>query len=210
MRTAILAAAVPAAFIATCMPADAKAKHPRHHHHRHHTHHDDVQARRADLIAPLAVKIGEIQEACGSRLISAHRPGARIAGSGHPSLHSVLPARAADMSGNPRCIYGHLQGWRGGYSIDYDRVRHVHISWSPPGSGYLAGKEWHARFAHYGGGHRHHRYAHRAPSQALLEPVDYVAAAAAPVSPQWHAVAERAHAYAASCGLTDLDRTVCR
>lgn len=208
MRTAILLATIPAALIAAAVPAEARANHSRHHQ-RHHVH-GDIQARISDLDHTLAVKVVELKEACGSRLISAHRPGARIAGSGHPSLHSVYPARAADMSGNPSCIYAHLQGWRGGYSIDYGRVRHVHISWSPPGSGYLAGKEWHARFAHYGGGGHHHRYArHHTPSQALLGDLDYVPAPGHQ-SAQLHAVAERAHAYAASCGLTDLDRTVCR
>jgi hypothetical protein len=119
----------------------------------------------SDLIGPLQSKVTEIQSACGARLVSGYRPGARVAGSGHPSLHSVYPARAADMSGNPSCIYSHLQGWQGGYSTDYGRVRHVHFSYSPPGAGYLAGKEWHARFAHYSGGHHHsggnHRYARR-------------------------------------------------
>jgi hypothetical protein len=119
-----------------------------------------------DLVSALRSKVSEITSACGSRLISGYRPGARVAGSGHPSLHSVYPARAADVEGNPSCVYSHLQGWAGGYSIDYGRVRHVHISYSPPGSGYLAGREWHARFAHYTGGqhrsaHRHHRYALR-------------------------------------------------
>jgi hypothetical protein len=119
-----------------------------------------------DLISTLQSKVSEIMSACGSKLISGYRPGARVAGSGHPSLHSVYPARAADMAGNPACIYSHLQGWAGGYSTDYGRVRHVHLSYSPPGSGYLAGREWHARFAHYTGGHhsyvrRHHRYALR-------------------------------------------------
>jgi hypothetical protein len=93
-------------------------------------------------------------------LISAHRPGAVVAGSGRASLHSAYPSRAADMAGNPSCIYAHLHGWRGGYSVDYSRVKHVHISWSPPGSGHMAGREWHARFNHYGGGRRRH-YASR-------------------------------------------------
>jgi len=121
----------------------------------------------SDLTPTLSKKVSEIMSACGARLISGYRPGARIAGSGHPSLHSVYPSRAADLAGNPHCIYAHLQGWPGGYSSDYGRVRHVHISYSPPGSGYLAGREWHARFAHYGGGdhrftqRRHRRYAMR-------------------------------------------------
>jgi hypothetical protein len=122
----------------------------------------------SDLTPTLAKKVSEITSACGSRLISGYRPGARVAGSGHPSLHSLYPSRAADVSGNPHCIYMHLEGWAGGYSTDYGRVRHVHISYSPPGTGYLAGREWHARFVHYGsGGHhrftqrRHRRYAMR-------------------------------------------------
>jgi hypothetical protein len=113
----------------------------------------------SDLTSALASKVSEIISACGARLTSGYRPGARVAGSGHPSLHSVYPARAADVAGNPSCIYSHLQGWQGGYSTDYGRVRHIHISFSPPGAGYLAGREWHARFGHYeGGGYRsHHR-----------------------------------------------------
>jgi hypothetical protein len=115
----------------------------------------------SDLAGTLQSKVSEIMSACGARLVSGYRPGARVLGSGHPSLHSVYPARAADMSGNPGCIYAHLQGWQGGYSIDYGRVRHVHISYSPPGTGYLAGKEWHARFAHYSGGHNRYARRHR-------------------------------------------------
>ena len=64
------------------------------------------------------------------------------------SLHAS--GRAVDMKGNPSCIYAHLHGWPGGYSIDYGRVHHVHIS--------LGGREDGLRFAH--GGHRRH-YAHR-------------------------------------------------
>ena len=112
-----------------------------------------------DLIAALRTKVSEIISGCGSRLVSGYRPGAHVAGSGRLSLHSTYPARAADLSGNPSCIYSHLHGWAGGYSIDYGRVRHVHLSYSPPGSGELAGREWHARFAHYAGGH-HRGYAH--------------------------------------------------
>ena len=121
----------------------------------------------SDLTSTLATKVSEIVHSCGARLISGYRPGARVAGTGHASLHSAYPARAADLSGNPSCIYSHLHGWQGGYSTDYGSVRHVHISYSPPGSGYLAGREWHARFAHYGGGHHgfarrhHHRVAMR-------------------------------------------------
>lgn len=201
-RAAVLVCAtVPMAILASSHSAEAKARR-HHHHHRLHIDHDPA-VRRSDLTPTLASKVGEIQSACGSHLISAYRPGARILGSGHPSLHSLYPARAADLSGNPSCIYAHLRGWQGGYSIDYDRVRHVHVSWSPPGSGHLAGKEWHARFAHYGGGSHHHRMARR--SHELLGSLDY---RAAPVR-AGHAqrrLADRAHDYAIQCGLMDSCR----
>jgi hypothetical protein len=61
----------------------------------------------------------------GTRLISLHASG-----------------RAVDISGNPKCIYRALAGWPGGYSTDYARIRHVHISYAP------GGREWGARFAH--------------------------------------------------------------
>jgi hypothetical protein len=126
---------------------------------RHAGRHHGVAA--SDLIGVLQSKVVEIESACGAHLVSGYRPGARVAGSGRPSLHSVYPARAADLSGNPGCIYAHLHGWQGGFSIDYGRVRHVHVSYSPPGDGYLGGREWHSRFAHYGGGRHRHGYASR-------------------------------------------------
>jgi hypothetical protein len=48
--------------------------------------------------------------------------------------------RAVDIRGNPSCIHGHLQGWPGGYSVDYG-VQHVHIS--------LGGHEDGLRFSHH-------------------------------------------------------------
>ena len=60
----------------------------------------------------LAAKASEIVASCGSTVISSFRSGARIAGSGHASLHAS--GRAVDVKGNPRCIYSHLQGWPGG------------------------------------------------------------------------------------------------
>lgn len=105
------------------------------------------------LVPPLAAKIAEIQAACGSAVISTLRH-TLVAGSGRPSLHNV--GQAADVRGNPSCIYSHLSGWPGGYSVDYGRVRHVHISYS------YGGREWGARFQHYHGGrHRHHHRRHR-------------------------------------------------
>src|SRR5437016_3493319 len=74
----------------------------------------------------LAAKVSEIVASCGSTVISGFRGGAHIAGSGHASLHAS--GRAVDIKGNPGCIYSHLQGWPGGYSVDYGSVQHVHIS----------------------------------------------------------------------------------
>ncbi len=107
------------------------------------------RSRIADLTPALARKVNEIVADCGSRVISGYRPGARIAGTGHASLHSRYPSEAADLAGNPSCIYRHLHGWPGGYSVDYGRMKHVHISLAHDR------RERGARFNHYGG----HRYA---------------------------------------------------
>jgi hypothetical protein len=109
-----------------------------------------------DLIPALAAKVGEIIDRCGSQLISGYRPHARVAGTNHPSLHSTWPARAADIRGNPSCAYALLANWPGGFSTDYFHVQHIHLSYSPPGSGYLGGREWGRHFVHGG----RHRYAH--------------------------------------------------
>jgi len=99
--------------------------------------------------APLAAKARQIVSACGSTVISGLRH-TRVAGTGRMSLHAS--GRAVDLRGNPACIYGHLAGWPGGYSTDYGRVLHVHVS--------LGGREDGIRFAHH---HvqRHARYARR-------------------------------------------------
>jgi len=89
------------------------------------------------VYGPLAAKAREIASACGSRVISGVRH-TRVAGTRRMSLHAS--GRAVDMAGNPSCIYAHLHGWSGGYSTDYGRVRHVHIS--------LGGREDGVRFAH--------------------------------------------------------------
>lgn len=94
----------------------------------------------AGVYAPLAAKAQEIASACGSRVISGLRH-TRVAGTRKWSLHAS--GHAVDMAGNPGCIYVHLKGWPGGYSVDYGRVRHVHIS--------LGGREDGVRFAHRGG-----------------------------------------------------------
>lgn len=99
------------------------------------------------LPGPLAAKVAEIRAACGSKVVSAFRPGSRTP-SGHLSLHAT--GQAVDMAGNPSCIYRHLRGWRGGYTTDYATApggAHVHISWG--------GREHGMRFAHRGGGTRY-------------------------------------------------------
>jgi len=102
------------------------------------------------IVSPLAAKVREISSSCGSSIISGVRH-TRIANTRTTSLHAS--GQAVDMRGNPRCIYQHLAGWAGGYSTDYGRVQHVHISYSG------GGREWGLRFAH--GTHHHRaRYAH--------------------------------------------------
>jgi hypothetical protein len=102
------------------------------------------------IVSPLAAKIREISSSCGSSIVSGVRH-TRIANTRATSLHAS--GQAVDMKGNPRCIYQHLAGWPGGYSTDYGRVQHVHISYSG------GGREWGLRFAHRAHHHRA-RYAH--------------------------------------------------
>ena len=92
----------------------------------------------AGVYAPLAAKARQIAGDCGSTVISGVRH-TKVAGTRKWSLHDT--GHAVDMQGNPACIYAHLSGWPGGYSTDYARVRHVHIS--------LGGSEDGRRFAHY-------------------------------------------------------------
>jgi hypothetical protein len=104
------------------------------------------------VVAPLAAKVAEIQSACpGAHVISSIRH-TRIHGTRHMSLHAT--GEAVDMRGNPSCIYAQLRDWSGGYSTDYGRVQHVHISLA------ANGREAGLRFAH-GGGRGHRRFAKR-------------------------------------------------
>jgi hypothetical protein len=106
-------------------------------------------ANTACLPYQIKAALEKVNQACGITVISTHRPGARIAGTGHPSMHAVC--RAADFTTkNPPCVLQALADWRGKLSTDYHRVRHFHID---DGS--------YARFAHGGGRHarRHTRYA---------------------------------------------------
>jgi hypothetical protein len=182
--TTIVVAAI-ASCAAFSSPVQARGHQHRYQHHRHH-HADHHQARHvrmaghwrghrhhshghrgpagnstdlASVSGTLAAKAREIVASCGSKVISSFRPGARIAGSGHASMHAS--GRAVDIRGNPSCVYGHLQGWRGGYSVDYASVQHVHIS--------LGGHEDGLRFSHHSRHVRHggHRYATGAERKKL-------------------------------------------
>lgn len=107
----------------------------------------------AGVVGPLAAKARELQSLCGSRIISAVRH-TYIAGTGgRLSLHAS--GRAVDIVGNPGCMYAALRHWPGGVSVDYGRVRHIHMSWNPGGS------EWGTRFHHYRGKYRKSRSARR-------------------------------------------------
>lgn len=106
------------------------------------------------IVPALAAKVAQIQSSCpGAHVISGVRH-TRIRGTGRMSLHAN--GEAVDMRGNPSCVYAQLRDWPGGYSTDYGRVQHVHISLSS------SGREMGLRFAHGGGKHhRHRRYARR-------------------------------------------------
>jgi hypothetical protein len=94
------------------------------------------------VVAPLADKARAIVAACGSKVVSSVRIGARVYG-GNASNHAR--GRAVDLQGNPRCIYAQLKDWPGGVSIDYARAPggpHVHVSYNP------GGMEWGLRFNH--------------------------------------------------------------
>lgn len=104
------------------------------------------------IVKPLAAKVMQIASLCpGTVVISTVRPGARVRGSGRPSLHRS--GKAVDIAGPYRCIYAALKGFPGGVSTDAHRVRHVHLSWDPKG------REWGRRFAHYRGGAKRTRHA---------------------------------------------------
>jgi uncharacterized protein YcbK (DUF882 family) len=106
------------------------------------------------IVPALASKVAQIESACaGVHVISGMRH-TRIRGTGRMSLHAS--GEAVDMRGNPSCVYAQLRDWPGGYSTDYGRVQHVHISLA------ANGREAGLRFVHGGGGHhRHHHFAKR-------------------------------------------------
>jgi hypothetical protein len=100
------------------------------------------------IVASLAAIAQDIASGCGSTIISGVRH-TYVAGTNRISCHAS--GQAVDMSGNPSCIYQKLQNWPGGYSTDYGRMGHVHIS--------SCMAEWGAHFQHGGGYHwrRHYR-----------------------------------------------------
>jgi hypothetical protein len=121
----------------------------------------------AGVVAPLAAKANELVDRCGSRVISGMRH-TYVAGTRRISLHAS--GRAVDMAGNPSCMYALLRKWPGGVSIDYGRVKHIHISYAPPSRG-QRGREWGVRFAHHHVGRRtryarhHHHKRHYASAR---------------------------------------------
>ena len=151
------------ALLVLASAASAYVKHHRHHaqtkhaqakHHASQRQHASHHPRRAApydgaqlgcLPSELRAKVVEIVDACGTHIIRTFTPGAIIAGTHHLSEHAFC--RAADLAGNPTCIYAHLRGFHGGVSTDYGRMRHVHISWHP------GGWEQGVRFVHGGGYH---------------------------------------------------------
>lgn len=107
------------------------------------------------VVEPLAAKAREAVRLCGSKVVSAVRPGARIP-TGRVSNHAL--GRAVDLQGNPSCIRSLFAGWPGGMSTDYGSAPggpHYHVSYNP------GGMEWGRRFTHYSSRRKakHVRYA---------------------------------------------------
>ena len=95
---------------------------------------------------PLVQLADVIADRCkGFKVISGSRPGAVVAGSGRPSLHSFN--KAIDITGKDyKCAYRVIAEakFRGGVSMDAWRVAHIHISYDD-----VNGREMGARFQHY-------------------------------------------------------------
>jgi hypothetical protein len=146
----LLLASAASAYVKHRHHAQIKHAQIKHHvsHHLHASHHTARSALYGGapmgcLPAELRSKVVEIVEACGTHVIRTFTPGALIFGTRYPSEHASC--RAADLAGNPSCIYAHLRGFHGGVSTDYVRMAHVHISWHP------GGWEQGVRFVHRGG-----------------------------------------------------------
>ena len=89
--------------------------------------------------AALKAALARIKSACGRvQVISGHRPGARVAGSGRPSYHASC--RAVDFHAPRACALRVLAGWNGGLGTYSGRMTHIHLDTGPQ-----------VRFAHGGG-----------------------------------------------------------
>ncbi len=83
----------------------------------------------------LKLKLRQIESRWGSvRLISVHRPGARVKGSGRPSRHASC--RAVDFH-PPKGSYREVARWlkenhQGGVGTYSGRLSHIHIDDGPP------------------------------------------------------------------------------
>lgn len=108
------------------------------------------QARAPESCAPWAIKnqLERIAAHCGPvTVISTFRRGARVRGSGRPSLHRYCSAAigAVDFqTRNYRCARAQLSDWSGGQSLDPFAVGHIHLS--------VGGSE--GRFYHWRGKRR--------------------------------------------------------
>lgn len=80
------------------------------------------------LPASVRAALSDVRSSCsGFRVISMHRPGARVAGTGRVSLHAY--GLAADFRvSNYGCAYGVLQRHNVGWSRDGGRCGHIHVS----------------------------------------------------------------------------------
>ena len=106
---------------------------------------------------PLASKARQILVMCsGSRVISGYRR-TFIVGTRHLSLHSK--GRAVDIIGDYKCIVRQLDGWPGGFTTDYYKMKHIHISYGGPEHG--------LRFVH-GSGRRRIQGLRRMPVSAVV------------------------------------------
>lgn len=90
--------------------------------------------------AALLEALARVRAACGqAEVISGHRPGARIAGSGRRSYHASC--RAVDFNAPRACALEALAGWSGGLGVYSGSMRHIHLDTGPR-----------VRFARGGGG----------------------------------------------------------
>lgn len=111
---------------------------------RPHARYSGRSARPSRSIPPeIAVFLAKVKAQCGSLTVGrSYVPGARIAGTGRQSCHAL--GLAVDYTTlNPSCALRVAQGFRGGHSTDYARVRHFHVSICP--------QEMGRRFVHGGG-----------------------------------------------------------